>query len=68
MSVDALPAGTAKKLSPRRHHVVHAWVTQEIHQLLEREAKRRRVHPDQLVAEIVTVVIGDDMLAAVLDV
>ena len=56
-----------KALTPKRHSVVHCWVTVHIAEQLSKEAERRGVHPDRLAADLLTVIIGDNVVAAVLD-
>jgi hypothetical protein len=52
---------------PRRAYVAHAWLTAPVFTVLEREAARRRLHPDQLAAAIVDVVIVGGYVDALLD-
>lgn len=53
--------------SPRRCRVAHAWLSDEIYARLCAEAEARREHPDQLAASIVQVIIGQRLVAALLD-
>jgi len=53
--------------TPKRTRVAHAWLTAEQHDALKLEADRRRIHPDQLLARVASVVIDDDWFATLLD-
>jgi len=55
------------KPTPRRHHVAHAWVTAETLIELEREANARRVHPDALLAQLLTKIARRKLFGALLD-
>lgn len=63
--VPAVPEATAS--TPPRTHVAHAWVAKDIYRMLELEASRRRMHPDRLAAELLTIVVGDDLMTAILE-
>jgi hypothetical protein len=45
------------RLSPRRTHVAHAWLTAFPYAELQAEADRRGLHPDALTAKIVEKVV-----------
>ena len=53
--------------SPKRNAVLHAWITSLQRTKLEAEAKRRRLHPDELMAKIAAVVIDGDWFGTLLD-
>ncbi len=53
--------------TPRRAHVVHAWLAKPALTELNSEAIRRRVHPDALAAAIVDRVIGAGLVDQLLD-
>lgn len=53
MSLQVEPDANGKTLSAPRCAVAHAWLSIEDHALLQRAADRRRIHVDQLVAEII---------------
>ena len=55
------------QLSARRCYVAHAWLMGQYYSLLLLEADRRGRHPDELVAEIVEVVLADNLVPALLD-
>lgn len=62
-----LATADAFEPSPKRHAVAHAWLTVEQHQALDDEAQRRRMHPDQLLAQVAAIVIDDDWFGTLLD-
>jgi len=60
-------APAPKELPPRRTSVVHCWVTAAIAEALSKEANRRGVHPDRLAADLLTIIVGDRAISAVVD-
>lgn len=59
------PAGPAEQASPaaraRRCRVVHAWLSEETYAELEREASRRGMHIDRLVATYLQTIARDGL-------
>lgn len=51
---------------PRRSYVAHAWLTEPQYALLQYAAERRRQHPDQLTAMIMTAVIDGGYIDALM--
>jgi hypothetical protein len=62
----AISAQAAVKPTRQRAAVTHAWLSSAAYQLLEQEAARRRVHPDRLAADILCIVIADDLFRIIL--
>lgn len=52
---------------PERCRVAHAWLNDELYELLELEAARRGTHPDRLAAYIVGITVRDGLVEAILD-
>jgi hypothetical protein len=53
--------------TPKRNHVMHAWLSAEIAIALEQEAKRRGLHPDALLAEVTTRLVKKRAFRAIVD-
>jgi hypothetical protein len=45
---------------PRATHVAHAWLSAPVYRMLEIEAQRRRLLPDQLAARILEAALVND--------
>jgi hypothetical protein len=53
--------------SKERCCVGHVWLSREQYDALCAEAADRRIHPDRLIANVIDVVIADDLFRAVLN-
>jgi len=60
-------APAPKESPPPRTSVVHCWVTAPIAELLSKEAARRGMHPDRLAAELLTIIVGDGLISAIVE-
>lgn len=61
------PAPAETLPTPKRCDVFHAWVSAEVAITIEREAKRRSMHPDALLAEMTTLLAMKRSFRAILD-
>lgn len=66
--MDAGAASPPDKTSPRATHVAHAWLTADVYGMLELEATRRRLHPDQLAARILTILLSAYEVGSIVDI
>lgn len=60
-------AGAEFAPTPKRCRVTHAWLTTPVALELTSEAIRRRIHPDQLTAQIIDRVIRGGLVDTILD-
>lgn len=67
MSLEAAASPIEKVLTPPRTNVAHAWLQADAFEMLQREANRRRQHPDALCAAIIDAVLRGGAIEAVLD-
>jgi hypothetical protein len=67
MALQAEVSGTEKTLSPPLCRVGHAWMTETEYAVLLDNARRRRVHPDRLLAQIAVAVMINGYTDAVLE-